>query len=82
MNDTRNRLKAFIQGFSPIYVLYYYVENGEIIIFSGGRYYPEDEEEARQRNHIYPCIGNETRPDIEVIAAYEKREQEAKGGTP
>lgn len=78
MNDSRSKLKALVQGFPPVYILYYYIQNGEIIIFSGGKFYPENENEARQGNHIYPCIGNEKRSNIEVIAAYEKREQEAK----
>lgn len=75
MNDNRNRLKAAIRGLKPTYLIFYYVKDGEIVIFIGGKRYPENEEEARFGNFIRPCFKHDVYPtDDEVIAAYEKRE--------
>lgn len=79
MNDNRSRLKALIRRLNPVYVIFYYVKDGEIMIFSGGKHYPENEDESRLGNFIVPCFEHDVYPtNEEVIAAYEKRECEAK----
>ena len=71
--SNRELLKAIAKGLKPVYVIYYYVQDGKICIFSGCKGYPEDKQET---NLIIPCIGKETRPDNEVIRAYEALQKE------
>lgn len=82
MNDNRSRLKALIHRLNPVYLIFYYVENGEIKIFSGGKHYPETEEDSQLGSFIVPCFKHEVYPtNEEVIAAFEKRERLTKGGS-
>ena len=70
--SNREYLKAVAKGLKPVYVIFYYIQGGEIFIFSGCKGYPEDEQET---NLIIPCIGGETRPDNEVIRAFEAQQR-------
>lgn len=67
----RDIIKAFINDFQPTYVIFYYVKDGEIEIFSGVKYYPSTSDEAKLGNLICKCFGEE-RTDEEVITAFEK----------
>lgn len=66
-------LKAMIKGRKQVYVLFYCNDNGNITIFSGGKFFvPEGAE--HQGNIICNCTG-EPIPDEEVISIYESQKK-------
>ena len=69
MNSEERKRMSQMNGYSPIYCIFYYTEEGKIKIFAGGKFFPLSNSEVKDRGFIIPIDGVE-QPREDVIKKY------------